>query len=250
MNIFEEEIIRPISMEEFQQVFTPEIKQVIKIVRKYGFDIRVVGGAVRDFLLGRPPRDVDFATDADPAELILIYDLEGIPYDAGGIQHGTIKAVFGEDKIDVTSLGYAIEQKDGGMAITKAIDWEQDAQGRDLTINSLSLDLNGNIHDYVGGIQDLKDHVIRLNNSQYHKIANHPEIILRWFKAISYFADSRWPRDDFDLIKRHIQGIAELAGQEKTAKILASIRQAPNGTKIIKLMCNVGAGQYIDIDCI
>ena len=82
MNIFEDDIVTPINLEDFEKIFTPEIRQVVSAIRKYGFDIRVVGGAVRDFLLGKGPRDVDFATDADPAELIFVFDLEGIQYDA------------------------------------------------------------------------------------------------------------------------------------------------------------------------
>ena len=91
-------------MEQFEKLFDDDVKSVANAVRKYGFDLRVVGGAVRDFLLGKKPRDIDFATNADPAELILIFDLEGIAYDAKGISHGTVKAVFGDEKVDVTSI--------------------------------------------------------------------------------------------------------------------------------------------------
>ena len=51
----EEEHIKDIDANEFAKVFTPEIKQVIKVIREYGFDLRVVGGAVRDFLRGQSP---------------------------------------------------------------------------------------------------------------------------------------------------------------------------------------------------
>ena len=59
-NLFE--IENSVDMDTFSKVFTKDIRKTIETIRKYGFDIRVVGGAVRDFLLGKLPRDVDFAT--------------------------------------------------------------------------------------------------------------------------------------------------------------------------------------------
>jgi tRNA nucleotidyltransferase (CCA-adding enzyme) len=250
MNIIEDEIIKPIDMAEFEKVFTPDIKSVITAVRKYGFDIRVVGGAVRDFILGKAPRDVDFATDADPAELMLIFDLEDIDYDAGGIEHGTIKAVFGEEKIDVTSIGFKIEVIDSKMQIQRGDGWEEDAQGRDLTINSMSLDMDGKIHDYLDGIRDLKSSVIRLNPSQYEKIDRHPDIIMRWYKAFGYFDSPVWPRKDYEMIKSKLPLLAKIKHDSKTAKTLGSIIATRDGREIIDLMCKMGAGKYIDIDCI
>jgi tRNA nucleotidyltransferase/poly(A) polymerase len=248
MNIFEEDFVTPINLEDFERVFTPEIKEVINAIRKYGFDLRVVGGAVRDFLLGKPPRDIDFATDADPAELILIFDLEGIQYDAKGIVHGTVKAVFGDDKIDVTSIAYKINVDDT-MQIVRGQGWEEDAEGRDLTINSLSLDMDGNIHDYVKGIDDLKNSVIRLNPSQYEKIKKSPEIVLRWFKALAIFDNPKWPKEDFELIKQYIPSLASMKDTSKIEKTLGGLLQHENGEKVIKLMCSLHVNQFIDLNC-
>lgn len=250
MNMLEDEIVRPVSMEEFEKVFTPQIKEVIGAVRKYGFDIRVVGGAVRDFLLGKVPRDVDFATDADPAELIFIFDLEDIKYDAGGIEHGTVKAVYGLEKIDVSTLGYSIDVVDDKMEIRRAQDWEQDAKNRDITINSMSLDMDGNIHDYVGSLSDLKQDTIRLNKTQYSKLQKHPELLMRWFKALTVFHNPRLPSKDLELIKNNLELLLRIRNSEKTKKTLLSIEMSENRDKIIALMCAIGAGKYLDIDCI
>ena len=235
MNIFEDDIITPINIEDFETVFTPEIKKVITSIRKYGFDLRVVGGAVRDFLLGKLPRDVDFATDADPAELIFIFDLEGIEYDTKGIHHGTVKAVFGEDKVDVTSIAYKIDLDNDQMKIIKGHDWEEDAEGRDLTINSLSLDMDGNIHDYVDGIKDLRSNTIRFNTSQYNKIKKNPEIVLRWFKGLAIFQNPKWPKEDFELIKKYIPTLAKIKDDSKVNKTLGSLVSNPNGQQVLDL---------------
>ncbi len=125
--IQEDEKNLKIDQTEFEKLFTPEIKKVINIVRQYGFDIRVVGGAVRDFIRGKAPRDIDFATDADPSELIYIYQLEGIDYDAKGIGHGTVKAKLGDETIDVTSIGYKIGMNGKDVFVKRGMNWEQDA---------------------------------------------------------------------------------------------------------------------------
>jgi tRNA nucleotidyltransferase (CCA-adding enzyme) len=140
-----------INFKDFSKVFSPAVTEVIEATRKYGFEIRVVGGAVRDFVIGNPPRDIDFATTAEPAELIYIYNKSGITFDAGGIIHGTVKAKINGETIDVTSLNYRITSANNTISISHTIDWDQDAKNRDLTINSLSLDLDGNIYDYLGG---------------------------------------------------------------------------------------------------
>lgn len=249
MNIFEDDIVTAINLKDFETVFTPDIKKVITAIRKYGFDLRVVGGAVRDFLLGKSPRDVDFATDADPAELIFIFDLEGIEYDTKGIHHGTVKAVFGEDKIDVTSIAYKINVYNDQMKIIKGHTWEEDAQGRDLTINSLSLDMDGNIHDYTNGIDDLKSSTIRFNPSQYSKIKTNPEIVLRWFKGLAIFKNPKWPREDFNLIKKYISSLANIKDDPKINKTLGSLVASPNGQKILDLMCAMDVDKFISLNC-
>jgi tRNA nucleotidyltransferase (CCA-adding enzyme) len=249
MNIFEKEVVKSINMARFSEIFNDDVKRVIKSIRKYGFDIRVVGGAVRDFLLGKSPRDVDFATDADPAELILIFDLEGIAYDAKGIVHGTVKAVFGDEKVDVTSITYKLEVEDGDMKVVRSKGWEADARSRDLTINSLSLDMDGNIYDYVNGIDDIKDGIIRLNPSQKDKIQQDPNIIMRWFKALGYFPNPRWPNEDFQLIKDSLHLLEKVKDDSKTSKTLGSIIGYSNGQKIMDFMCNLGVSRYINIAC-
>ena len=250
MNIFEDDVIKTIDMEQFEKLFDDDVKSVANAVRKYGFDLRVVGGAVRDFLLGKKPRDIDFATNADPAELILIFDLEGIAYDAKGISHGTVKAVFGDEKVDVTSITYKLDVVDGKMLVNRSQGWEADAANRDLTINSMSLDMDGNIHDYVNGLDDLKGNVLRFNPSQYQKFRKDPNILMRWFKALGYFDNPKWPRKDYAAIIDNLHLLEKVKDDPKTEKTLGSIISNQDGRRILGMMCKMGAGKYLDIDCI
>ena len=247
--INEVENLLDIDKAEFEKVFTPNIRRVIHAVRQYGFDIRVVGGAVRDFMRGKPPRDVDFATDADPSELIYIFQLEGIDYDAKGISHGTVKAKFGDDKIDVTSIGFRIEHDDQSITVSRGMSWEQDALNRDITINSLSLDLNGKIHDYVDGLEDLKNQTVRFNPKTLVHIKDDPHLIMRWFKALGMFETPRWIRSDWETIKKNMPVLSRIKDEEKTEREITSIMRGHNARKILRIMCKHGANEYLNLTC-
>lgn len=245
----EEERLKDINLSDFERVFTPDVLQVINVIRQYGFDLRVVGGAVRDFLRHKTPRDIDFATDADPSELIYMFQKAGIPTDAKGISHGTVKAQFGDDKIDVTSISYKIEPDSNKIKIVRNRSWEQDALGRDLTINSMSIDLQGTIHDYTDGLSDLDNSIVRFNKSTLDNIKNDPHLIMRWFKALGYFDNPKWPHADWLAIKSNMRLLRSIKDEDKTARELQSIMTGRNATKIIKIMCRAGADRYLDLTC-
>lgn len=247
--LHEDEQTLDIDKSEFEKVFTPEIMKVINTVRKYGFDIRVVGGAVRDFIRGKAPRDVDFATDADPSELIYIFQLEGIEFDTKGISHGTIKAKFGDNKIDVTSISYKLDKLNGSISVRKGMGWEEDAKHRDLTINSLSLDLTGKIHDYVNGLDDLRTQTVRLNDGISDQFEQDPHLIMRWFKAVSMFPDPKWPSKDWTAVKQGMQHLLKIKDDEKTEREFTSIMRGHNARKILRIMCKNGASRYLDLTC-
>lgn len=245
----EEEKLQDINLTDFEKVFTPEVRQVISIIRQYGFDLRVVGGAVRDFLRNKPPRDIDFATDADPSELIYMFNKAKILTDATGIGHGTVKAQFGDDKVDITSISYKIEPSDEKLTIIRNRSWEEDALNRDLTINSMSIDLNGTIHDYTNGISDLDNSIIRFNKDTINNIQHDPHLIMRWFKALGYFDNPKWPHADWLAVKSNMRLLRSIKDEDKTARELQSIMTGRDANKIIKIMCQAGADRYLDLTC-
>ena len=96
-------------------LLTPALLDMRKLFQARGFDIRLVGGCVRDLLAGIAPKDVDLCTDADPAEQIQIYQAAGIRYVETGIEHGTITAVLDGVPYEITSLRLDVES-DGRRA--------------------------------------------------------------------------------------------------------------------------------------
>ena len=243
------EIDANLNMEEFEKIFTNDVKQVITVLRKYGFDIRIVGGAVRDFIKGVEPRDIDFATDAEPAELIFIFDIEGIKYDAIGIAHGTIKAVFGENKIDITSIHYRLELENNKVEITRLKNWEEDSARRDITINSMSVDMTGKLYDYQGGYEDLKNQLVKFCPNPIPKIEQDPYTVLRWFKALSIFENPKWIKSDRLIIENYANKVESVLKEKRTKYLFDSLKKLPTWKRINKLMCETGVAQVCNISC-
>ena len=130
----------------FEFVFTPEVKELLKVFDKHKYEIRLVGGVVRDILLGKQPNDLDFATTATYKEMVQMFDAENIHMmNTNGEKHGTISVRMNEkENFEITTL-----RKDVGSDadVKFANDWELDANRRDLTINSMFLGFDGTLYD-------------------------------------------------------------------------------------------------------
>lgn len=234
----------------FDKIFDNDVKTVVSIIKKYNFDLRVVGGAVRDLIIDREPRDIDFITNAAPDELIYIFNKENIEYDTSGIIHATIKAVFNKDKkIDITSIKKRLKDVDNKITSVKIDSWEKDSAIRDLTINSMSLDLDGNLYDYQNGYEDLKSQLVRFNQNAESKIKDDPFVILRWIKAISLFKDPKWVKKDRQLIQNNIHLLTNLKNDKRVKYLIATLSKQKNWADIKNLICKLKISEYIDISC-
>jgi len=90
--------------EEFQNLFTPELKTLVALFEKNKYEIRIAGGPVRDLLMGITPHDIDLATTATPTQMKEMFELEGIRMiNTKGESHGTITARI-NDKVDMSGI--------------------------------------------------------------------------------------------------------------------------------------------------
>ncbi|ATE67293.1 CCA tRNA nucleotidyltransferase [Rhizorhabdus dicambivorans] len=146
-------------------------------------DTRFVGGAVRDTLLGLPVKDIDCATRLLPEESsrrIVAAGFKAIPT---GIAHGTVTALLPSGPVEVTTLRRDVAT-DGRRAVVAFTDiWAEDAARRDFTINAMSADpFSGEVHDYFGGLADLKAGLVRFIGDPFQRIAEDHLRILRLFR--------------------------------------------------------------------
>lgn len=167
---------------EFRSMLTSELFTVTKPFQEQGFDIRIVGGAVRDILLGIQPKDVDLGTNATPSEMIALFKQYKVHYIETGLQHGTITAHVNKRDFEVTTLRIDAETDGRHAKVQFTDDWKLDAERRDLTFNAMSLGLDGSLFDYFGGREDLFNHRVRFVGDPRLRIQEDYLRILRYFR--------------------------------------------------------------------
>ena len=149
---------------------------------------RLVGGAVRDDLLGLPVNDVDFATRLRPEEVIERLGRAGIKAVPTGIDHGTVTAVSSGQPSEVTTLRRDVSTDGRRATVAFSDDWREDAARRDFTINALFADpLTGELFDYFGGLADLEQRRVRFIGKPLERIAEDHLRILRFFRFHARF---------------------------------------------------------------
>lgn len=133
------------------------VKKIDKAFKKHGKKVYIVGGAVRDAILGKTPHDFDLTTDAKPHEMIDICNTEGLKYNDKDIIYGLL--IINGDEVVTFRKDIGGNRKLDGIDYT---DIENDVKRRDLTINALFYDIDRKeIVDLVGGIKDLQDKKIK-----------------------------------------------------------------------------------------
>jgi poly(A) polymerase len=151
-------------------------------------NIRWVGGAVRDSLLGVAVHDVDCATKLMPAEVIAACSKAGIRTVPTGIEHGTVTAILKDGPVEITTLRRDVATDGRRATIAFASDWPEDAARRDFTINALYAHPETlEIADYFGGLDDLAARRVRFIGSAAARIAEDHLRILRYFRFQARF---------------------------------------------------------------
>ena len=147
-----------------------------------GEEARVVGGAVRNALLKIPTGDIDIATTALPDEVVRRAKAAGIKSVPTGIEHGTVTLVVDAHPFEVTTLREDTETFGRKARVAFGRDWVRDAERRDFTINGLSVDADGVVHDHVGGLADIAARRVRFIGDAGQRIAEDYLRILRFFR--------------------------------------------------------------------
>jgi tRNA nucleotidyltransferase/poly(A) polymerase len=156
----------------------PEIfLRLSSLYAEHGHRLFLIGGTSRDLLLGIDPSDIDLVTDATPEEeKAFLPDLE-MTFARFGSVHPKTEA----GDIDITTLRRESGYKDSRhpSKIEFIRDLKEDSLRRDFTINALYIDCQGNVSDYHGGLEDLKNRLIRFIGDPATRIQEDPLRILR-----------------------------------------------------------------------
>lgn len=151
-------------------------KELANVFKENGFDLFLVGGSVRDYLLTSSFSDADFVSNAsvDDMEKFLKVKSKFKKYESG-------KFIYKDEIIDITSLRIEEGYKDfRHPSIIKRVNTpKEEYSRRDFTINALYMDKDENILDYIDGINDLKEGVIRMIGDPNIRLQEDPLRILR-----------------------------------------------------------------------
>jgi tRNA nucleotidyltransferase/poly(A) polymerase len=166
----------------------PGVRRALAALDAKGAETRLVGGCVRDALLGNPSADIDLATTLLPdAVMDAARRVPGLKAVPTGIEHGTVTLVTGDGPIEVTTLREDVET-DGRHAVVRfGGDFARDAERRDFTVNALSLGADGRLHDTVGGLPDLAAGRVRFIGDPATRIREDALRILRFFRFHARF---------------------------------------------------------------
>lgn len=185
----------------------PDALQIINRLRDAGFTAYIVGGAVRDLIVGNTPKDFDIVTDATPSRIKRIFRNSRII----GRRFRLVHVVFGTKIFEVSTFRSNAEGSVGNDFGTI----EQDVMRRDFTLNALYYDpLQEQIIDYVGGMRDIKKHVLRPVIPMEAIFVEDP---VRMLRAIKYSATTH-ARMSFAL-RHKIRNSAALLGQVSPSRL-------------------------------
>ena len=226
---------------------TDELKQLDSIFKRGKHEIRIVGGAVRDLALGKAPKDIDLATDATPQEMQRMFDSAGVKHIPTGIEHGTITAVLNGDPYEITTLRADVET-DGRRAEVEFVrSWEEDAKRRDLTYNAMSMDFDGNLYDYHGGMGDLQDKVTKFVGDPEERIKEDYLRTLRYFRFQGRLDTPTFDRATMQAIANNTDGLKQLS-VERVWMEMGKILGGGNIQQILNAMQKAGVLDAIGLN--
>jgi poly(A) polymerase len=198
--------------------------------------VRYVGGAVRDTLLGHPVSDLDLATALLPDEVSRRVREAGFKAVPTGIAHGTMTAVLPSGPVEVTTLRRDVATDGRRATIAFTQDWREDAARRDFTINALSADpIDGLIHDYFGGLDDIQVGLVRFIGDPLERIAEDHLRILRFFRFHARFGQGAPDPAGLSACTQRANDLMALS-RERIAQELLKLLAVIDPTPTIRLM--------------
>lgn len=196
---------------------------------------RVVGGAVRDALAGRPVADIDLATPWPPEQVIAALQAAGLKAAPTGLAHGTVTAISAHRGFEVTTLRRDVATDGRHAEVAFDAGWREDAARRDFTINALSLTPEGEVFDYFGGIADLAAGAVRFVGPASQRIAEDYLRILRFFRFFARYGGGVPDPEALAAIAAGRAGLAQLS-VERVWSELKRLLAAPAPGRAVALM--------------
>ncbi|HET7852308.1 MAG TPA: CCA tRNA nucleotidyltransferase [Methyloceanibacter sp.] len=217
-----------------------ETSAVFAALSADGVDTRVVGGAVRNALLGLPVIEaVDLATTAEPERVMALAEEAGLKAVPTGIDHGTVTIIANGLPFEVTTLRRDVETLGRHAKIAYTTSWEEDARRRDFTLNALYADRDGKVFDPLGGYDDLAAGRVRFIGDAEARIKEDFLRILRFFRFHAYYGKGEMDPEGLHAAVKLRAGLEQLSA-ERVAGELRRILVAPQAARVVEALYDYG----------
>ncbi len=235
----------PLTRSQRQKVLPPPVQRLLAALPSG--TARVVGGAVRDTLLGRNVGDIDLATTLPPEETGPLLSSAGFKIKPTGISHGTITAIADRVGYEITTLRRDIETDGRHAKVAYTDDWQEDAARRDFTMNALYVDADGILYDYVNGEEDARAGRVRFIGDPRQRIREDVLRILRFFRFYAHFGQGPANAEAFSAC-RDLAPLMPTLSAERVAREFTKLLAAPNPLPALRLMAEAAVMAYVAAD--
>ena len=217
----------------------PNIQRIFNIFSKeQAGSIFLVGGCVRDALMGIEVTDFDFATSHEPLKVIEILKLNEIKYIDIGIQFGTVTAILNGTKYEITTFrkDVATDGRHAKVEFTKEL--EIDASRRDFTVNSLYADKDGKIYDFFNGQEDLKNNQLKFIGDPKQRIKEDYLRIMRFFRFLTSYSNQTLDEKLIAIFKAESHNLS-IISKERIWSEFKEILRSKNPVNTLQVMNKV-----------
>lgn len=213
---------------------------IIETLESYGYKGYIVGGAIRNLLMGIPVNDIDITTDCLPEQMIRIFE-RTVPV---GIEHGTVIVLIEDFPFEVTTFREDGEYKDHRRpdSVNFVTSLKVDLERRDFTVNAIAAD-KYQLYDYFDGTKHIEDRLIQAVGNPALRFEEDALRIIRALRFMSVL-DFQIEQETLENMKQSAQYL-EAVSIERIIIELCKLLSGINVTRSLKLFFELGINRYI-----
>ncbi len=206
-------------------------------------EVRYVGGFIRKIIKKEEVDDIDLATNLIPTEVCDALKKNNINFYETGIDYGTITAIIGDQKYEITTLRKDVSTDGRHAKVEFSLDWKDDSNRRDFSINAIYSDKDGNLFDPHNGKKDIESGTVKFIGNPEERIQEDYLRILRYLRFFLNYSNNKHELEIFKTIKRNIGGISKLSSE----RLVEEFKKLTKSDGFIKLFKDKESLELIEI---
>jgi len=222
-----------------QWIGAPGLQDLLRVLAEGGHRALLVGGCVRNALLGQPVADIDVATDAPPLRVTMLATDAGLRVVPTGIDHGTVTVLADDAAYEVTTFRRDVETDGRRARVAFSDRLEEDAARRDFTMNALYAEADGRLIDPLGGLADLRAGRVRFVGQAADRIREDYLRILRLFRFQAWYGREPLSAETLATVA-HLAGGLDRLSRERVGHEMRRLLAAPDPVAAVEAMAGVG----------